>query len=297
MLLNRYYSGVKKRKQASDKPLKIMFATDSHVKAPVDGNSEAIGAIGGTRFFYTAGQKLQKFVDDVNDKKPDLVFCGGDMIEELNEGSEELFMTKWNQINSSIRKELTVGNHDLAWSPELTNTYIADAFGYGDRPIIAGSKFNQSFILSNGDNALKIISIDTNINENGEHKVVTAQMLKQPIRDWIESELLNSTEENIILFSHAGMEDDLYHFNADDAQDFKAMIDDIVLKRPELKVYSIYGHRHQTNVRSDNRLGESVKSYSIPAVVDTKIGKYVEITFYEKDGLTLREHELVYPYP
>lgn len=295
MIANKFYSSVRRKKGSN--PLKIFFAADAHIRADVDGNPNATGAIGGTRYFYTAGQKMQNFVDDVNKSYPDLVYFGGDMIEEWeNVGSADLFMQKWNQINSGIRKELTVGNHDLAWSPSLANTDMATKYGYGSRPIVAGSKYNQSFVLTNGKNTLRIIAVDTNIDENGNHQVVTAQTLKQPIRDWLESELLNSPEKNIVIFSHAGMEDDLYHFNETDAQAFKTMVDRVISQRPELKIYNIYGHRHQPDIVSDDRLGSSVKSYSIPAVVENEVGNYVEILFSEQDGLSLIKHNLVYPY-
>lgn len=294
MISKRYYSYIRKKSKKEKKPIVIVFGTDSHIKAPVDGKPDAEGAVGGTRFYYTAGQKMQKFVDDVNQIKPDLVFFGGDMIEELGEGSEQLFMEKWNQIDPNIRKELTIGNHDLAWQPELANTYIADVFGYGERQIIAGSKFNQSFTLSNGDNSVKIISVDTNINENGEHEVVTAQYLKEPVRNWVKSELMTSEQENVIILSHGGMEDDKFHFNEADAIAFKEMIDDVLSERPTLKIYSFFGHNHNPNMGIRHRYDNPIISYSIPPIVDFDIGKYVVITFSEKDGISLELRELPY---
>ena len=107
-------------------------------------------------------------------------------------------MGKWNEI--TVPKELTVGNHDMdGGKAAVANTELADLLGYGDRPIIAGSKFNQSFYLENAYNKVKIISFDTNIDENG-HLPITIQPCKKPIRDWIKSEILNSETNNVLLF-------------------------------------------------------------------------------------------------
>lgn len=299
MISTRYYAGIRKREQKppQENPLTLIWGSDSHVKASVDGDPGAEGSQGATRKYYTAGQKLQNFVDDVNRINPDLVFFGGDMVNGTEIESKELFMSKWSQLDPIIRKELTIGNHDLPYLRTNDISDIEDTFGYGERSKIAGSKFNQSFVLSNQTNSVKVIIVDTNIDEDGTHYNMTEQKLKKPVRDWVESELLNSEQNHVILLSHAGVEDDYIHFNRDDAQAFKTMVENTLQQKPELKIYNIYGHRHQQSVYHDDRLGNMIESYSCPAIVDNEIGKYVEFTFSEENGLYYTEHEVIYPYP
>jgi hypothetical protein len=296
MIQTRFYANLTTKKKKDPYPLKIFWATDAHVYASVDGNPNAPSAIGGTRYFYTASQKLQYFVDDVNAVIPDLVYFSGDMIEEWKHiGSADLFMQKWNQISPNIRKELTIGNHDLAGFPQLANTEMADVFGYGGKPIIAGSKFNQSFYLDNGKNKVKVISFDSNIDEFGNHVVVTIQLMKQPIRDWIESEILNSTADIILICSHGGVADNSAHFSPSDQAAFKTMINNVVGIRPELKLYTFFGHNHILGVSEHKTLGKNIKAYSLPPVVDNSIGKYTVLSV-SKDGVEFEIKDLAYPY-
>lgn len=295
MLLKKYYSRTISTKSIDKHPLIIYWASDSHVKHEVDGDESAEGAVAIGRYYYTAGQKLQNFVDDVNINRPDLVYVSGDMLEVWHPNSADIFMDKWTQIDPSIKKELTLGNHDLAGAPELANTTIADKFGYGNRPVVAGSKFNQSFYISNIDKSVKIISVDTNINDNGNHTVITAQLLKEPIRNWIKAELLNSTSEKVIICSHGGMADNSAHFNADDQLAFKLMIDEVAGQRPELEMYSIFGHNHRTTISEYATLGENIKCYSMPPAVNGLIGKYA-VVIIANDGLSFEIKDLTYPY-
>lgn len=296
MILSRYYRKSSNKTNVDPNALRIYWGTDAHVVAEVDGKPNAEGAKAGNRYYYTASQKLQNFINDINAAKPDLVYFGGDSVDEWESESVNLFLSKWNQIDPMIRKELTIGNHDLAWTPTLANSEIAQSLGYGNKPIIAGSKFNQSFTLSNGYNSVKIISVDTNMNETGTHQVITAQTVKETVRNWVKSELLNSGVNDVLIFSHGGMEDDMYHFNETDGLAFKEMITNVLAQRPLLKIYSIFGHNHNPVMTEYKRYDNPITSYSVPPIVDFETGKYAEISFSSKDGLKLVLKELKYPY-
>lgn len=296
MLINKYYQRISTKKKKDKNPLIIFCATDSHVYAEVDGDAEHEDAILGTRYFYTSGQKLQNFVDDVNQSRPDLTVFLGDIVENWSlTGSPELFMSKWDQIVS--KKELTIGNHDMAGGGgAIANTDMADLLGYGSASIVAGSKYNQSFYLDNGYNKIKVIMMDTNINADGNHVASTPQLLKQPVRDWVESEITNSTENNIIIFSHGNPYDNSAHFNADDAAAFKNMLDGLITSNPDLNIYCISGHNHGTTVKQIANL-TNIKAFIIPTVVDYIPGKYAIVYFSEQDGISFEVKDLRYPYP
>lgn len=298
VLINKYYAGVRRREPADPNPIYIYWATDAHVYAEVDGNPEHENAKLGDRYFYTVGQKLQNFVDDINTYKPDLVFFTGDMVEAWGlTGSPELFLIKWNQIE--VRKELIIGNHDMAiGGADIANTTMADMLGYGNNPIIAGSKYNYSFYLDNGFNKVKIISFDTNLDENGNHAAIAKQTVTQPVIDWIESELLNSQTNSVIMFSHANPGDDTeWHFQESGQLAFKQMIDNVAAQRPNLKMYCLAGHNHRQGINEYTRLGPNIRCFSISPIVDFEIGKYAIVSISQKYGLSIREVSLHYPYP
>lgn len=300
MRINHYYGGIQKNESNTidDNPIVIYWATDSHTYALVDGNPAHENAISYNRYYYTSSQKLQNFVDDVNVSGADLAFFSGDMVEWWDGTSPQLFMSKWEQI--SIKKGLTLGNHDLGGggAVNVANTDMADMYGYGDNPIIAGSKYNYSFYLDNGHNRVKVISFDTNLDDNGEHIITTVQTVKQPVLDWLQSEILNSDTDSVILFSHASPADWDIHFNPTDRENFKTMINNVVAQRPAVNIVSLAGHNHVQGIQEWDNLGLSnIRFITTPPVVDFVTGKYTIVTFSSITGVDFTEKDLRYPYP
>ena len=296
MLKNKYYPLIKKAK-SDPNAITIYLLSDIHILNSVDGNPSDPNSSIGNRLFYTASQKLQNYVDIVNTESPDLAFCLGDMLEYWgDEGTPELFQSKWDQINTP--KGLVIGNHDLAFGGlAVVNTDMAEIFGYGDKSLIAGSKYNYSFYINKGDNSIKVITVDTNIDNDGLHFVGTVQKINLELRSWIEQEIINSTTNNIMIFSHASPFDNEYHFDIIDGTNFKNMITSITTQNPSKKIYMFSGHNHSSSLEEYNTDINGVKAYKIPPVVDFEVGQYVKVIFSEINGIKLIGSTLRYPYP
>lgn len=292
---------IEKRKQNHNNllnPLTIYIATDSHVLDTVDGNPDAEGATNGfTRYFYTAGQKMQNFVDDVNNDQPDLVLFLGDMVENAYTNSLDLFVSKWNQITPTVQKEITIGNHDMAGGQSIVNTDMADMLGYGDHSIIAGSKYNYTFVLSNDRHSVKFIAMDTNMDIDGIHKPITPQIITNDTMDFVKDEMLNSEQTHIILYAHGGAPDIDRHFDPDSRERLKVMFEEVKTQRPELNLIYIAGHKHPTKVESYPNFSQYAETYIIPSIVNYEIGKYVVAKFDSNAGIVFEEKEVIYPYP
>ena len=262
----------------SQSALTIYWATDAHMIAEVDNKPSAPGSFLANRLFYTASKKMEKFVARINADRPDLVLFTGDAVNRFDPASFQLFLRSWERIDPAIRKEAVIGNHDLADAPESAHHDLANMFGYGDRPAIAGSKFNQSFGLSGSQGAARILIVDTNMDEHGNHILTIPGLLKPEGLRFIEQELLQCPEQLCLLVSHHGMADNASHFDPADGLAFKEMIDSVKRRRPELVIVNLFGHNHRSGIREYTALGPNVKGYSIPPVVDNMIGYFAKVS-------------------
>ena len=58
-------------------------------------------------------------------------------------------------------------------------------------------------------------------------------------------------------FSHASPGDDKYHFNEEDAEQFRLMIENAISQIPNLKLYSVAGHNHRQGIVEYGRFGKT----------------------------------------
>lgn len=141
-----------------------------------------------THLYPDDAKLMPEFVERVNADKPDLVIHTGDLIE-ADPAAFPLFMNYWNQIDPTIPKALTIGNHDL---DKMSMQQIADETGYGTEALIAGSRFNQTFVV----NGIRIIMYDSTNN------ALYAGKCDQEGQDWISGILTTCEESQAIIFTH-----------------------------------------------------------------------------------------------
>lgn len=270
--------------------LRIFVASDLHLIASVDGDRNAPGAISGNRYFYTAGAKMADFVTQVNAEEPDLVLFLGDLVDSYDQDSLDLFNAHWNSIKPAIQKELTIGNHDLAGG---TYNNLVDALGYSQRDEIAGSRFNQTFTITNGRSSAKVVMVDSNIGAGGSHTPMVQGEIQQAARDWIEVELSGAGESVALICSHHGPADKPDHFNAANAELFAGVARRVVAANPKIRLFSIYGHNHRAGSTSPV-LDRSIVSRSVPPVVDYYEGKYMVVYVYPNGSVEFELRRLKY---
>lgn len=293
-----YYNKTRKTdsKPNTTNALKFYWTTDLHTKASVDKDPNATGATNGNnRYFYASMNKFKQMITEANSKPLEAFIITGDMFED--ERDFNFFMTEWNEIDASMRKELTIGNHDMVGGASAYDDCVT-GFGYDARTEIAGSKFNQSFSLSNGLVSARVLIVDSNFDENGNHAISTTGRFTQAELDWLESEMQNATEEVILLMTHHAPHnyDEAGHFYFDQTSAFsiRDIVDNLKVSQPEKVVHCLAGHFHQTEVKPYTNLGNNFKGYLGEALTLYEESDYMVVNVLPNKELYFDYHRVVY---
>ncbi|WP_158301793.1 metallophosphoesterase family protein [Paenibacillus mesophilus] len=217
--------------------LHICWMTDLHLVDAVTGQPQAEGAIRGNRHYYAAKPKLRQAVDTINKERPDYVICTGDITDHVQPLAS--FQEEWDRI--VVPKDLVIGNHDL------DNGYLSlvEQLGYTKRPVVAGSVFNCSLCLQKGAIRVRLLLLDTNIGEDGIHRVGTYEgALQEEAIAWLEHEMRTCPESLVLLFSHHGMAGPLKYFHQPDVARYYAMVDRVAEAKQSFQLIHCAGHHH-----------------------------------------------------
>lgn len=221
--------------------IKIAWSSDVHMNSVAVASPET-PTIAGPRYLHTSKQALNQYVDYVNDNVFDLAVCTGDLVED-EDGMVD-FMEHWVNIKSSVRSELVIGNHEIS----LGKAALATGLGYGDSAEIAGSKFNQSFeITENGVSAL-ILMVDS--SQYDPLRSAYTGYCPEDVRTWIAGVLAASTTTNVLLFMHHSPKQYDFEtvdgpvFDPDDAIALDAVFQADLVTNPTRKIKVFAGHDH-----------------------------------------------------
>ncbi len=178
--------------------LRLYWMTDIHLVDELTARPEAPGAIWMERHYYASLDKLRQAVDIANLEKPDCVICTGDVIDRAQ--PLDSFMKEWRRIEPP--KAFVIGNHDL----DIGGEAFEEQFGISNEPLTAGSRFNRSIAMRNGEAAARVLLLDTYIGENGKRLYDTCEgTIAGEAFEWLEKEILACEEKLILLFSHNGL--------------------------------------------------------------------------------------------
>ncbi|MFV8830565.1 metallophosphoesterase family protein [Alkalihalobacterium sp. APHAB7] len=274
--------------------LHVWVMTDTHFKTEVDGKPKELDAVFKDKYFYKAHSHMRHFVDLVNEMnayQPELVLHLGDIVDRYHSDFDQ-FNDLWNAIGPNIRKERICGNHEFGES--RTDKDLYRLFPEVQmRKEIAGSKFNQSFVVDNGAVRLKVIMAETAYDENGERATVGPGFFKKEAFDWIEFELNENRDTDIVLIAtHHGP---CLHFTDEQKRKLKQIIDASCSRDPHLVIYDISGHNHPTSIQYQDDFFPNMPSYHLPAGVGF-VGKYSVLTFNTRKEMDVAERILHYPY-
>lgn len=268
---------------------KIMAVTDIHLKNGVEDNPGAPGAVdlGLNRYFYSAFEELEKYVTDVNAQTPSLALSLGDMCDSPND------FTRWNQIwggiSAGIRKELTIGNHDM---DDLTYAQLVTTLGYDSEPDVAGSKFNKTFAL--GDNSRVILMDSTFDSDKVTHSNnYTDRHVHQDVPAWFQSTLENTTENEVIIGLHVGPH--LAEFNQTQASELYGIIDTVKATRTDLQVTWICGHEHREVIEENTAAHANSLGLTLGALIYYENGRYNTIDI-DQVAETIDYDTVIYDY-
>ncbi|HZK26030.1 MAG TPA: metallophosphoesterase, partial [Thermoclostridium sp.] len=273
---------------------RTLIVTDIHMKAFFDTeDGSETGAVNTplNRYYYTSPDLMRQFVDKVNEIKPNLVLCLGDMCDNPEWFDE--WNVIWGGINPSIRKELIPGNHDL---DNLTFAELVTATGMDGKSVTAGSPFNQ--IIELGDDVLYILT-DTTFDTSDNHTSNYQYMrMHTSTPAWIQNILETCIQTNIIIAGHSvpslnAISSDKY--NLAQATLLKNMVSGVVAARPELKIEWMCGHHHVPNiVRNSTYVDNPV--ILMPAMILGRDGMYVDVN-QDKESSVLNEKTLAFRDP
>ena len=312
-----------------DDRLTVLWMTDLHLLTDArDGPGEADGVRHGVLNMWRGPRRLAAFVERVNAERPHLALCTGDIIDsqtlwrrhvlahrgELAAYAERLphpwpyedydarrhlahFMECWRAIDPSVRRELTIGNHDVMALPRDELARLLEA---GDQPWQAGSPFNRSVVLEDGRARARFVLVDSSLGADALHWCYTGTLLPETLA-WIEAELAAATEPVVFLAMHHGphraVARDPYggdgrttQFEPAAARALAAIADTASVRRPDQRFAVLFGHQHGNRVltRFDD-LGPALPGYLCPCLIDYRIGKGCRITVAADGHYTIEE--------
>jgi hypothetical protein len=263
-----------------------------HFKTDVLDDPEAEGAIvGGDLYLYTMDDKLKNLVALANADPPTMAVATGDIVHI--DDSYASFANIWDTLDASIRKAVTLGNHEWYTSQET----IESGLGYDAEPENAGSKFNQSFRIDHKGFPVRVIMLD-DTNGYGDDGDSYLGACPEAVRNWIADELAACDERIVLIFAHMSPHtyaDDPPSFIEEDALALKAVVDAAVESRG-LKVFGFFGHEHGANVQTYD-IWQNFPGYIGPALVENETADFVKIDVYSNGTVGLTEIPVVYPYP
>src|SRR5699024_757817 len=285
--------------EPSGEYMSVFLIADTHVFARVDGDRDASGAYReeDKRYYYASGGKLRDFIDQVNDKKPDLVVHLGDLTQTSQQADFDLFNDIWDGLDSNIPRYLIPGNHDVYQGYQ----HMIDNFGVGKRIETAGSKFNYTFNIEKKGVNLKVILVDTNQDLQNETVAVSNAFLSNSKKTWIRQELESADNgQKVMLCLHHGAHSKVfngqYFFNPY-AQEYIEIINEIKKDRRDLHIFTVFGHSHpfNTNQYYTKNISQGVE---VAGALLNEKSYYAEIKLYpNSDYLGVTDCEIVYPYP
>ena len=239
----RRYGGSKaaKRRRVKATSLEFWAITDTHF--PVDGSEDPHDPENsqGDKLFWAAPGKMRDFVAQANTEQPHAAIHAGDIIEITN--GFEKFNTIWAGL--TMQSEVVPGNHDYSIPYDTTRMQaMADALGFGEAPMVAGSRLNRSFTATGNGITARFIAIDVNIKRDWTPPTA-AGGLTEDQKTWIAGELASSPEDNIFIMTHHGPHDYQHGwFVAQDAEDLRLMVVAAKAARPARNIIGLFGHNH-----------------------------------------------------
>ena len=171
----------------------------------------------------------------------------------------------------------------------MSHEYVAEKLGYSNRPIIAGSKMNESFSVYKSNLGVRFINYDSNMTETGAFSSA-GSYLSETLIAWMKSELLNCDEQIALLYSHRGMG----FINQQSWDNLQTMLLEVSDIKPELKMYMFYGHSHISDINESRTGISNTPIYNITALVDNIESEFYTINISENGIESIDTHWATY---
>ena len=307
------------------KPLKISWFTDLHL---LDSSSSAASnepLRHGVMNIAAATERLRAFVDHVNRRGADAALCTGDIIDShqlwrarqaANASAPPAstcggsgydarthlrrFASEWKRMRSDVAQLVTVGNHDVMAMPRRE---LASAITHVGTEPVAGSPFNRSVAVSNGEVAARLILIDTSVGADSAQWCYTGT-LGSEVLEWIAAEASSAREPIVFLCMHHGphkalasdpLRDDqqVPQFSAKAATALATLVESIPRRASSQRCVALFGHEHGVpGLQRFDDLGPRFPGYQCPCAVDYHVGKFAEITVQADGEFAIAERTL-----
>lgn len=271
--------------------LKIFIINDLHFRANTDGDPNSIGGKqeSNNRYYYASPNNLRDFVAKANAEKPDLILLLGDICDTPSDF--DLFNDIWNEIDLTIRKEITIGNHDF---DDLDYTQLSSVLGYNTKPFNAGSQFNQSFTVSSNNETANIILLDATFNTDDEHGSHYQDIrFHSDTIEWLRTVLMTDNKETFYIGTHVAPHQSGSYFNNAQMVQIGEMLNSVRAQKPNIKTHWFFGHNHVMDVTPINNMGSPNPGYLLPATILLETGRFTELSIV-KGNVSIIKRELSY---
>ena len=281
-----------KNKSIKENLFKLTVFSDSHINTEAVDDETYPNLSSPPMYYYTARKKVEDVVGYVNENKPNVLLCLGDVIDGENwDSSFDMFMSYWDTVDISIKKAISAGNHDYYYKipDDPVHEYVAGKLGYGERAYVAGSKMQESFAVYHSIHdrsfGVRFINLDTNITAEGTFNGV-GSYISTEVLNWIENELLNCPENLAFIFSHKGR-----NFLEEQSRiGLETTIANVLNGRPEMKIYRLYGHTHRPSIWKYNSDIGGFPIYNVSALVDNLESEFYTLYISEAGVHSIETH-------
>ena len=309
----------------TSKALKVSWFTDLHLLdrslSPAPNEPLRHGVMN----IAAATERLRAFVDHVNRGGADAALCTGDIIDSHQlwrarqatnasvppvsacDGSSydarshlRRFASEWKRMRSDVAQLVTVGNHDVMAMPRRD---LASAIAPVGTEPVAGSPFNRSVAVSNGEVAARFILIDTSVGADAAQWCYTGTVGNE-VLGWIAAEASSAREPIVFLCMHHGPHKALApdplrgdrqvpQFSAKAATALAKLVESMPRRASSQRCVALFGHEHGAHglQRFDN-LDPRFPGYRCPCAVDYRVGKFAEITVQADGEFAIAERTL-----
>lgn len=229
----------------------------------IDGNPNHVESIGEQGLFYAVPANFRTYAQIANKENPDVVLLLGDCFHGSCPPNK--FMEIWESIHSP--KLLTLGNHDL---DIYDSKELATFFGYSNQPIVAGSSFNQVYVIRKGNMSCRIIMLDSSFDEaNQQSNHWQHCKLHDAALDWLQAQFEENQEDYILLCSHVSPHqfDSNHLYFEKQAKQIATIVQAYTTLHPEVKVMSMAGHSHPEQPEHFSNLGLMFPGIVFPPMI------------------------------
>lgn len=284
-------------------PLRLAWVSDTHLWVEAYDDPTHPPLPEPPMYFYTGRAKVYDACAQIAalDDPVAAVIHTGDVVHgNRNNLGYQTWLDAVATLDPALPVHTVPGNHDATAARDLGDGVedgLAHLLGVENRPMIAGSRFNHAFSLSQNGVDARVVMIDSNRNTlTGEHDNAGAYW-PQDLCEWIAQEIEGADEDLVLLCSHfpfahsAGSSGSIV---GDEEARFISLVSPAAMSSRKRVLY-LCGHTHARSFGQDRRV-PGVVSHINRALIDNPIGVWAVVNI-TAGGFVWIERTASWPFP